>query len=279
MQRLVEEMRSEAFLAAHPVMQAAYAHYGLVVVHPFPDGNGRVARALASTFTYRAISMPIMILSEHKSAYLDALEAADDGDYQQFVDFMLGRSQDTIQLAAESIRGLSVPTSEESLAAINDFYFTKGGFTQQEVDEHGLAFLNAVLQKIREEVDKIRSERVRGQVSMRGGVGQMQQPMSAHRASLNGGQNLFIVFNSLPPVQASVGRQYDLFVPKNAGGQDDVLLMQTNRQEILSARMDELKSASSGVLQIRIALFAERIVREMLAELKSMAEQTRRNQF
>ncbi len=31
--------------------------------HPFADGNGRVARALASVFTYRAISMPIMILS------------------------------------------------------------------------------------------------------------------------------------------------------------------------------------------------------------------------
>jgi Fic family protein len=58
MARLVAELRSDAFLGAHPVVQAAYAHYCLAVVHPFADGNGRVARALASAFTYRAISMP-----------------------------------------------------------------------------------------------------------------------------------------------------------------------------------------------------------------------------
>jgi Fic family protein len=73
MQRLVSEMRSDSFSSAHPVVQASYVHYGLVVIHPFADGNGRVARALASAFTYRAMSMPIVILSEHKTSYLDAL--------------------------------------------------------------------------------------------------------------------------------------------------------------------------------------------------------------
>jgi Fic family protein len=104
MARLVAEMRSDSFLAAHPVLQAAYAHYGLVVIHPFADGNGRVARALASAFTYRAISMPIVILSEHKEAYLDALESADKGEYQVFVDFMAARSFDTITMVAEATR-------------------------------------------------------------------------------------------------------------------------------------------------------------------------------
>ncbi|MBI3648097.1 MAG: Fic family protein [Actinobacteria bacterium] len=53
MTRLVQELRSPAFTAAHPVLQAAYAHYFLVAVHPFADGNGRVARAMASVYTYR----------------------------------------------------------------------------------------------------------------------------------------------------------------------------------------------------------------------------------
>jgi Fic family protein len=105
MARLVGELRSEAFMAAHPVLQATFAHYGLVVIHPFADGNGRVARALASAFTYRAISMPIVILSEQKEAYLDALEGADGGDYQVFVDFMLARALDTIQLVVGAAKG------------------------------------------------------------------------------------------------------------------------------------------------------------------------------
>ena len=96
--RLVQELRSEAFLAAHPVLQAAYAHYSLVVIHPFADGNGRVARALASAFTYRAISMPIMILSEHKNSYLDSLEEADSGNFQAFFGFMFRRAIDTMTM-------------------------------------------------------------------------------------------------------------------------------------------------------------------------------------
>ncbi len=102
MARLTAELRTEAFLSAHPIVQAAYAHYSLVVVHPFADGNGRVARALASAFTYRAISMPIVILSEQRDSYLRSLEISDSGDYQAFVDFMLARSLDTIGLVEES---------------------------------------------------------------------------------------------------------------------------------------------------------------------------------
>lgn len=137
MARFVGELRSEPFNAAHPVMQAAYAHYAFVVVHPFADGNGRVARALASAFTYRAVSMPIVILSEHKNTYLDALEAADGGGYQTFVDFMLSRSLDTIELVRESVRSALAPSVEESVAAINSLYITKGGYTHQQVDKAG----------------------------------------------------------------------------------------------------------------------------------------------
>src|SRR5262249_36629155 len=48
MQRFCDELRSAEFEQAHPVQQASYAHYALTAIHPFSDGNGRVARALAS---------------------------------------------------------------------------------------------------------------------------------------------------------------------------------------------------------------------------------------
>jgi Fic family protein len=114
MARLVSEFRGDAFVAAHPVIQAAYAHYGLVVIHSFADGYGRVARALASAFTYRAISMPIVILSEHKETYLDALESADVANYELFVEFMLDRSLDTIMLVNEGVLCAISSTSEDA---------------------------------------------------------------------------------------------------------------------------------------------------------------------
>ena len=38
----------------HPILKAGIAHYRFVVVHPFMDGNGRTARALATLLLYQA---------------------------------------------------------------------------------------------------------------------------------------------------------------------------------------------------------------------------------
>ena len=37
----------------HPVLKSGIIHYELVRIHPFVDGNGRVARALASVILYQ----------------------------------------------------------------------------------------------------------------------------------------------------------------------------------------------------------------------------------
>ena len=82
MQRLVAQLRTPAFEQAHPVLRTAYAHYALVVVHPFADLNGRAARALASTFLLQAQHFPLVVFADQRNEYLDALSAADRGNYQ-----------------------------------------------------------------------------------------------------------------------------------------------------------------------------------------------------
>lgn len=79
MHRLVETLNEYEFSTLDPVSQAAYAHYAFVCIHPFADGNGRVARALASTFLYRNPGIPLVIFADQKSDYIAALEAADKG--------------------------------------------------------------------------------------------------------------------------------------------------------------------------------------------------------
>jgi Fic family protein len=102
MRRMVEELRSGAFAAAHPVLQAAYAHYSFVAVHPFADGNGRVARALASVYLYRRPGVPLVIFADQKDAYLDGLEDADEGRPERFVRFVQERVVDVIGLVQVS---------------------------------------------------------------------------------------------------------------------------------------------------------------------------------
>lgn len=98
MHRLVQELESETFATAHTVLQAAYVHYALVRIHPFADGNGRVARAVASLYLYRAYSVPLVIFVDQREEYLAALEAADAGDLEGFVEFLGERVRDALRI-------------------------------------------------------------------------------------------------------------------------------------------------------------------------------------
>lgn len=105
MRRLVEQCRSDEFVAAHPVVQASYVHYAFVCVHPFADGNGRVARALASVFLYRDPGIPLVIFDDQKHHYYDALESADAGVFRPFIDFIEQRAIDTMNVAMVELGG------------------------------------------------------------------------------------------------------------------------------------------------------------------------------
>jgi len=89
--RLASEMK--AFLAwfngevaVDPVLKAAVAHLWFVTVHPFDDGNGRIARTIADMALARSegtaqrfYSMSAQIRQE-RTAYYDILESTQKGD-------------------------------------------------------------------------------------------------------------------------------------------------------------------------------------------------------
>ena len=72
MARVVERAGSAAFAGLHPVAQAAFLDHALVHVQPFADGNGRVARALASGRLLRAAGVPLLVFATDGAAYDDA---------------------------------------------------------------------------------------------------------------------------------------------------------------------------------------------------------------
>ena len=66
-------------------VQAAWLHHRFSQIHPFQDGNGRVARAIASLVLVKDGIFPLVITRDDKPKYLDALEAADDGNLKILV--------------------------------------------------------------------------------------------------------------------------------------------------------------------------------------------------
>jgi Fic family protein len=88
--RLRREMRT--FLdwfnkpnALDPVLKAAQAHLWFVTIHPFDDGNGRLARAIADMSLARSENSPHRFYSmsaqiqQERAAYYDALERTQKG--------------------------------------------------------------------------------------------------------------------------------------------------------------------------------------------------------
>lgn len=76
----------ESDQAIDPVLKAAIAHLWFVTIHPFDDGNGRIARAIADLALARSEESPQRFYSisaqirQERKAYYDVLEATQRGD-------------------------------------------------------------------------------------------------------------------------------------------------------------------------------------------------------
>jgi Fic family protein len=64
----------------HPIKIASRAHFKLVRVHPFVDGNGRTARLLMNLILLQHGYPLAIIKKETRKSYLDALEVASNTD-------------------------------------------------------------------------------------------------------------------------------------------------------------------------------------------------------
>ncbi|MBF0143779.1 MAG: Fic family protein [Magnetococcales bacterium] len=66
--------------AAPPEVLAAFLHHRFTQIHPFQDGNGRVARALASIVFLKEGLFPLVIRDSDRAHYIADLEKADRGE-------------------------------------------------------------------------------------------------------------------------------------------------------------------------------------------------------
>lgn len=77
-------------------VRAAWLHHRFTQIHPFQDGNGRVARALASLVFLQDGLFPLVIRDSDRGIYITALEEADNGDLRPLVDLFSRRQKDAV---------------------------------------------------------------------------------------------------------------------------------------------------------------------------------------
>lgn len=79
---LHEEHRAEGVA---PEVEAAWLHHRFAQIHPFQDGNGRVARSLATLVMLQDGYFPLVVRRGDRTEYLEALYSADGGDLSALV--------------------------------------------------------------------------------------------------------------------------------------------------------------------------------------------------
>ncbi|MCK5743458.1 MAG: Fic family protein [Caldisericia bacterium] len=85
MQKLVK-LHFEHIAKGIPIeVQSAWLHHRFTQIHPFQDGNGRTARALASLIFIRGYLFPLIIDRDERDQYIEALEDADRGNLKPLV--------------------------------------------------------------------------------------------------------------------------------------------------------------------------------------------------
>jgi Fic family protein len=97
----------------HPVQLAAEAHYRLVTIHPFIDGNGRTARLLMNLILLQHGYPPALIRKRDRVPYLKSLEKAQlggsNGDYLKIIARSVERS---FRIYFEALGGEPAPEKE-----------------------------------------------------------------------------------------------------------------------------------------------------------------------
>jgi hypothetical protein len=134
MQVLFREIESDAFQRANAILQAAYAHHSLASIHPFQDGNGRMSRAIGSVFTYRAISVPLLLFSDSRDEYYDALAAADDGAFETLVAVVFRAGITALDLVHQSLKTAKRPGLAAAAGSLRSVGLTAGGYSHFEVE-------------------------------------------------------------------------------------------------------------------------------------------------
>lgn len=109
MAKLVEIIRKSVDREGLEFLVAlAVTHHEFTLIHPFDDGNGRVARLVTNYALLKKGLPPIVIPSSRKTDYLKSLGQADAGDPALLTDFFAEQLVWSLELGIKAAKGESL---------------------------------------------------------------------------------------------------------------------------------------------------------------------------
>ena len=106
MSDLIDWYRTREREGEHPIVMAATFHYRFVRIHPFDDGNGRMARLLMNMILIKHGYTVALIRRENRDEYLSKLAQTDrTEDLTEFINYVAGCCEYSLDLYLKAARG------------------------------------------------------------------------------------------------------------------------------------------------------------------------------
>lgn len=97
----------------HPIVLAALFHHKFVAIHPFDDGNGRMARILMNLILMQNGYPPVVVKLDDRQNYYALLSQADIGENWPFVEYIIELLRASLQLYIKAINGGDIDEDED----------------------------------------------------------------------------------------------------------------------------------------------------------------------
>ncbi len=97
----------------NPIFLAAEFHYRFIRIHPFDDGNGRTARILMNFILMQFGFPPVIIKSEDKENYFIALQLADAGNIESFIEYIAKNLVRSLEIMIAGAKGENVEEPDD----------------------------------------------------------------------------------------------------------------------------------------------------------------------
>lgn len=98
---------------SHPLLIASLFHYKFVRIHPFDDGNGRMARLLMNLILMKFGYPPVIVPFGIKDDYYNALQFADAEDFDKFIVFIGERLIESLNLVLKVGKNESIEEADD----------------------------------------------------------------------------------------------------------------------------------------------------------------------